>query len=100
MTPSFPTRRSSHLLTVHAIHRLLTGRPDDLDLLAARSPWFEEVGAAPEATPMTAAMADAGCLAVVLPDREVLIRPRPDALTEARDLDSRDRKSTRLNSSH
>src|SRR3546814_4377468 len=37
---------------------------------------------------MTAAMAGAGCLAVVLPDREVLIRPRPDALTEARDLDS------------
>ncbi|HEY9557009.1 MAG TPA: DUF1015 domain-containing protein, partial [Acidimicrobiales bacterium] len=75
-------------LTVHAIHRLLTGLPDDLDLVAALSPWFEEVGAVPEATPMTAAMAEAGCLAVVLPDREVLIRPRPDALTEARDLDS------------
>src|SRR3546814_15905345 len=39
-------------------------------------------------TPIAAAMAEAGCLAVVLPVREVLIRPRADALTEARDLDS------------
>ena len=33
-------------------------------------------------------MVDAGCLTLVLPDREVLLRPRPDALADARDLDS------------
>ena len=33
-------------------------------------------------------MADAGCLTLVLPDREVLLRPRPDALGAVRDLDS------------
>ena len=33
-------------------------------------------------------MVDAGALTLVLPDREVLLRPRPDALGEARDLDS------------
>jgi hypothetical protein len=33
-------------------------------------------------------MLDEGSLTLVLPDREVLLRPRPDALAEARDLDS------------
>jgi hypothetical protein len=33
-------------------------------------------------------MIEAGCLTLVLPDRDVLLRPRPDALSEARDLDS------------
>jgi uncharacterized protein (DUF1015 family) len=75
-------------LTVHAIHRLLSGLPDDLDLAAALSPWFEELGPAPDDRPVTTAMQDAGCLVLVLPDREVMLRPRPDALAEARDLDS------------
>lgn len=75
-------------LTVHAIHRLLTGLPGDLDLEAALARWFEPVGPPPDGAPITTAMADAGCLTLVLPDREVLLRPRPDALAEARDLDS------------
>jgi hypothetical protein len=33
-------------------------------------------------------MIEAGCLTLVLPDREVLLRPRPEALADARDLDS------------
>jgi hypothetical protein len=33
-------------------------------------------------------MVDAGCLTLVRPDGEVLLRPRPDALADARDLDS------------
>ena len=75
-------------LTVHAIHRLLSGFPEDLDLLAALAPWFEAAGPPPADLPVTTAMADAGCLTLVLPDREVLLRPRPDALADARDLDS------------
>jgi uncharacterized protein (DUF1015 family) len=75
-------------LTVHAIHRLLSGLPDDLDLVEALSPWFEDAGPPPADRAVTAAMADAGCLALVRPDGEVLLRPRPDALAEARDLDS------------
>jgi uncharacterized protein (DUF1015 family) len=75
-------------LTVHAIHRLLSGLPDGIDLVEALSPWFEVAGAPPADRSVTAAMADAGCLTLVLPEREVLLRPRPDALADARDLDS------------
>jgi uncharacterized protein (DUF1015 family) len=75
-------------LTVHAIHRLLTGLPGDLDIEAALTPWFESAGPPPEGVPLTTAMVDQGCLTLVLPDREVLLRPRPDTLAEARDLDS------------
>jgi len=75
-------------LTVHAIHRLITGLPEGTELAAVLAPWFEEAGPPPEGVPVTAAMAEAGCLTLVLPDREVLLRPRPDALADARDLDS------------
>jgi uncharacterized protein (DUF1015 family) len=75
-------------LTVHGIHRLLSGLPADLDLLTALLPWFEDAGPPPADAPITAAMVEAGCLALVLPDRDVLLRPRPDALADARDLDS------------
>lgn len=74
-------------LTVHAIHRLLERLPDG-DPMAALAPWFEDVGPLPADRPATAAMAEAGALALVLPDREILLRPRPEALAEARDLDS------------
>ncbi len=75
-------------LTVHAIHRLLAGLPSGFDLEAAFAPWFESVGPPPEGVPTTTAMVDQGCLTLVLPDREVLLLPRPDALADARDLDS------------
>jgi len=75
-------------LTVRAIHRILNGMPDGFDLVAALDPWFEAIGAPPDDVPVTTAMESAGALCVVLPDREVLLRPRPDALADARDLDS------------
>jgi uncharacterized protein (DUF1015 family) len=75
-------------LTVHAIHRLVSGLPDDLDLLAALEPWFEVLGPPPADRPVTTAMVEQGCVAIVLPDGEHLLRPRPEALAEARDLDS------------
>jgi uncharacterized protein (DUF1015 family) len=75
-------------LTVRAIHRLIDGLPDGFDLVAALDPWFEAIGSPPADVPVTTAMDAAGALCLVLPDREVLLRPRPDALAEARDLDS------------
>jgi uncharacterized protein (DUF1015 family) len=75
-------------LTVHAIHRLVAGLPDDFDFLAALAPWFEVVGPPPADRPVTAAMVDAGCLTLVHAHGEVLLRPRPEALGDARDLDS------------
>jgi uncharacterized protein (DUF1015 family) len=75
-------------LTVRAIHRLIAGLPDDTDLVAALDPWFEPLGAPPGGVPLTTALVDAGALAVVAPDGDVLMRPRPEALADARDLDS------------
>lgn len=75
-------------LTVHAIHRLIDGLPEGTDLVAALAPWFEDAGAPPADQPVTTAMVQAGCLTLVLPDREVLLRPRPAALADTRDLDS------------
>jgi uncharacterized protein (DUF1015 family) len=75
-------------LTVHAIHRLLSGLPGGFDLVGALGPWFEDAGPPPTDLPVTRAMAEAGCLVAVLPDREVLLRPRLDALAGTRDLDS------------
>jgi uncharacterized protein (DUF1015 family) len=75
-------------LTVRAIHRLVTGLPEGVDVLEALAPWFEPVGAPPDGLPVTTAMADAGALCLVTPAGETLLRPRPEALADARDLDS------------
>jgi uncharacterized protein (DUF1015 family) len=75
-------------LTVRAIHRLLNGLPPGFDLVPALGPWFEPAGPPPAGMPLTAAMSEAGALCAVLPTGEVLLRPRSDALAEARDLDS------------
>jgi uncharacterized protein (DUF1015 family) len=75
-------------LTVRAIHRLLNGLPTGFDLVAALEPWFEPAGPPPAAMPVTAAMTQAGAMCAVLPTHEVMLRPRSDALAEARDLDS------------
>jgi uncharacterized protein (DUF1015 family) len=75
-------------LTVRAIHRLVDGLPAGTDLVAALTPWFEALGPPPAGVPVTAAMLDAGALCAVTPDGEVLLRPRPEALADTRDLDS------------
>jgi uncharacterized protein (DUF1015 family) len=75
-------------LTVRAIHRLVSGLPDGFDPLGALAPWFEPLGAPPDGVPVTAAMASAGALCLVRPEGDVLLRPRPEALADARDLDS------------
>jgi uncharacterized protein (DUF1015 family) len=75
-------------LTVRGIHRLVDGLPAGTDLVAALDPWFEAVGPPPAGAAVTAAMLDAGALCAVTPTGEVLLRPRPDALADAADLDS------------
>ena len=75
-------------LTVRGIHRLIDGLPAGTDLVAALDPWFEAVGPPPAGAAVTAAMLEAGALCAVTPAGEVLLRPRPDALADAADLDS------------
>ena len=75
-------------LTVRGIHRLVDGLPSGLDPIVALGPWFEPLGPPPAGVALTAAMIDAGALAAVTPAGEVLLRPRPDALADVRDLDS------------
>jgi uncharacterized protein (DUF1015 family) len=75
-------------LTVRAIHRLVDGLPAGTDLVAALDPWFEPLGPPPAGTALTTAMVEAVALCAVTPAGDVLLRPRPEALTEARDLDS------------
>jgi uncharacterized protein (DUF1015 family) len=75
-------------LTVRAIHRLIDGLPEGSDLVAALGPWFEPLGPPPGSVPLVTAMDEARALAAVTPGGEVLLRPRPDALADARDLDS------------
>ncbi len=75
-------------LTVRGIHRLVDGLADGVDAVAALGPWFEALGPPPAGTPLTTAMVEAGALAAVIPGGEVLLRPRPDALADVRDLDS------------
>ena len=75
-------------LTIRAIHRLLSGLPDGVDLIDALSPWFRALGPPPPDLPTTIAMERAGAVCAVLPDREILLSPRPDALGDAGDLDA------------
>jgi uncharacterized protein (DUF1015 family) len=75
-------------LTVRAIHRLLTGLPDGFDVLEALSPWFEPLGAPPADRPVVTVMDEVGALCLVRAEGEVLLKPRPEALAEAGDLDT------------
>ncbi|HEX6166726.1 MAG TPA: DUF1015 domain-containing protein [Acidimicrobiales bacterium] len=75
-------------LTVRGIHRLVDGLPAGLDPVAALGAWFEPLGPPPDGVALTAAMAEAAALAAVTPAGEVLLRPRPEALADVRDLDS------------
>ena len=81
-------------LTVRPIHRLIGDLPTDVDLPAALAPFFDvtALGAVGDGDEAAAAlidrMATEGALALVTPEGAWLLRPRPEALTGARDLDS------------
>lgn len=87
-TMAFVVELVDEELAVGAIHRLLLGLPDGLDLLDALSGTLDVLGPAPQGVPVTEAMLDAGALCAVLPEAEVLLRPRPGAFEGVEDLDS------------
>ncbi|HEX3793705.1 MAG TPA: DUF1015 domain-containing protein [Acidimicrobiales bacterium] len=76
-------------LTVGAIHRTVSGLPDDFDLVAACAPWFDVVraGSADERT--LSALADAQSLALITKGDAYLLLPHPETYEAAgNDLDS------------
>ena len=80
---------SEDQLTVGAIHRTVSGLPEDFDLVGALSQWFDVVraGAADERT--LGALADANSLALVTGGRAYLLLPHPEVQEEpGNDLDS------------
>jgi uncharacterized protein (DUF1015 family) len=76
-------------LTVGAIHRTVSGLPEDFDLVGALAPWFDVVraGAADDRT--LGALADSQSLAMVTGGQAYLLLPHAEVLEEAgNDLDS------------
>jgi uncharacterized protein (DUF1015 family) len=75
-------------LAVRPIHRLLTGLPDDTDLVAALEPSFT-VGPVEALTDdIGTHQVEAGALALVTQDGVRLLQPRPEAMVDVRNLDS------------
>ena len=75
-------------LTVGPIHRLLSGLPDDVDLVGELAPFFAVEPFEPTGTGTVGRLQAEGGLGLVLADRTFLLRPRPEAMEGARDLDS------------
>ncbi|MCU1450333.1 MAG: hypothetical protein JWP02_2503, partial [Acidimicrobiales bacterium] len=77
-------------LTIHPIHRLLSGLAPAADLLGALSEAFEPFDAGPPTDSLPALMADAGALALVLPGQAWLLKPRHDPDPDHSDADRLD----------
>ena len=78
-------------LTVRPIHRIITAGPSPEALVAALDPYFEAFDTSPSLDTLTARMADAGALALVLPNGTWLLRPRAGAFSgEAADASATD----------
>ena len=80
---------SEDQLTVGAIHRTVSGLPDDFDLVGALAPWFDVVraGAADDRT--LGALADSSSLALVTGGQAYLLLANADVQEqEGNDLDS------------
>jgi uncharacterized protein (DUF1015 family) len=75
-------------LTVGPIHRLVSGLPEGFDVIAALEPFFEIGEFEITGTRTVRRLEEAGGLALVLPDRTALLRPRPEVIAAARDLDT------------
>lgn len=75
-------------LEVGPIHRLISGLPDDVDLLAAFDPYFESEPFSGSELPTIRELQELGGLALVTNDGTWLLRPRPDTIAATRDLDS------------
>jgi uncharacterized protein (DUF1015 family) len=75
-------------LTVQPIHRLVRGLSDDFDFLAAFEPYFDVADIGPIDDTILERMQAHGGLVIVHSHGSRLLRPKPDAFTGARDLDS------------
>jgi len=80
---------SEDQLTVGAIHRTISGLPEDFDLVGALSQWFDVVQAGAADRRTLGALADSSSLALVTGGRAYLLLPHGDELEQAgNDLDS------------
>jgi uncharacterized protein (DUF1015 family) len=82
----FLVELADHELRVGPIHRLLDGLPPSFDLVAALAPAFEILEG--EGSTDIDDLVHRGVLTLVLPDRLVGLRPRPEAFAGVRDLDT------------
>jgi uncharacterized protein (DUF1015 family) len=88
LTLTYVVELAEDELTVRPIHRLVAGLAPGFDLRGALEPFFEVVEDDGDPDSITDRMQDAQALALVLPTRDLLLIPRPDAMAGARDLDS------------
>jgi len=75
-------------LDVGPIHRLISGLPDDVDLLAAFDPFFESELFPSSDQPTVRELQELGGLALVTSHGAWLLRPRQTTIAATRDLDS------------
>ncbi len=76
-------------LTVDPIHRLLNGLPEDTDLPAAFSRWFDVTRAGPASHRVVAALGASHSLALLTEEGAWMLTPRPEVYEAAgSDLDS------------
>lgn len=88
-TLAYVVELADEQLTVLPIHRLVAGLPEGTDLPGLLEPFFEvSATAADDDASLPSRMADAGALCLVTRDGRWLLRPRPEAMEGARDLDS------------
>jgi len=75
-------------LDVGPIHRLISGLPVDIDLVAAFDPFFESELFPGSGQPTVRELQELGGLALVTSDGTWLLRPRQTTIAATRDLDS------------
>ena len=84
----FIVELSEAQLSVGPIHRLVRGLDPATDLLETLGAYFQIEPFDAPATGVVRALEHAGALALVLPEADLLLRPRPEMFDGVRDLDS------------
>jgi len=84
----FVVELSESQLSVAPIHRLVTGLDDAVDLIGVLEEFFNIEPFDAPTVGVIGTLEAVGALALVLPDRELLLYPRPEMFPATRDLDS------------
>lgn len=87
-TLTFVVELTAEELHVQAIHRLVRGLPDGVDLVAALEQRYEDVGPAPATPAVLDAMEAAGAIAVATPAGVRLLRAKDGQFDGVADLDT------------